>query len=118
MAHGHAELGESTPQSVFYDTGRFGRLFPTLPPFAADTPSMRDGLAELGAKGGPMDPDDDLSDPITLITDPAKSADNPNNPTITAGFTFLGQFIDHDMTFDPTSSLARQQDPGGCPSRR
>ena len=25
--------------------------------------------------------------------------------------TFLGQFLDHDMTFDPTSSLARRQDP-------
>ena len=25
--------------------------------------------------------------------------------------TFLGQFLDHDMTFDPTSSLARTQDP-------
>jgi len=36
MPHGHAELGESTPQSVFYAQGRFGRLFPTLPPFAAD----------------------------------------------------------------------------------
>jgi hypothetical protein len=58
-----------------------------------------------------MDPGDDLSDPITLITDPAKSLDNPNNPTIRAGFTFLGQFLDHDMTFDPTSSLARRQDP-------
>jgi hypothetical protein len=23
-------------------------------------------------------------------------------------FTFLGQFLDHDMTFDPTSSLARR----------
>jgi Animal haem peroxidase len=111
MPHGHAELGESTPQSVFYDQGRFGRLFPTLPPFAADTPLLRDALADLGAKGGPMDAGDDLSDPITLITDPAKSAGNPNNPTMTAGFTFLGQFVDHDMTFDPTSSLARQQDP-------
>ena len=111
MPHGHAELGVSTPQSIFYDQGRFGRLFPTLPAFAADTPLVRDALAELGAKGGLMDPDDDLSDPITLITDPAKSANNPNNPKITAGFTFLGQFIDHDMTFDPTSSLARQQDP-------
>ncbi|MGI8564669.1 MAG: peroxidase family protein [Candidatus Dormibacter sp.] len=30
---------------------------------------------------------------------------------MTAGFTFLGQFLDHDMTFDPTSSLARRQDP-------
>jgi Animal haem peroxidase len=111
MPHGHAQLGESTPQSVFYDQGRFGRLFPTLPPFAADTPLIRDALLELGEKGGPMDPADDLSDPITLITDPAKSANNPDNPAITAGFTFLGQFLDHDMTFDPTSSLARQQDP-------
>ena len=111
MPHGHAELGESTPESIFYEQGRFGRLFPTLPAFAADTPLLRDALMELGAKGGPMDAGDDLSDPITLITDPAKSANNPDNPTITAGFTFLGQFIDHDMTFDPTSSLARQQDP-------
>jgi hypothetical protein len=86
----------------------FGRLFPTLPPFAAGTKLVRDALAELGAAGGPMDPGDDLSDPITLITDPAKSLDNPNNPTIRAGFTFLGQFLDHDMTFDPTSSLARR----------
>jgi hypothetical protein len=111
MPHGHANLGETTPRSVFYDQGRFGRLFPTLPPFAADTKLIRDALAELGAAGGPMDPGDDLSDPITLITDPTKSLVNPDNPTITAGFTFLGQFLDHDMTFDPTSSLARRQDP-------
>ena len=111
MSHGHAALGESTPQSIFYEQGRFGRLFPTLPPFAADTNLMRDALEELGAKNGPMDANDDLSDPITLITDPAKSVNNPDNPTMTAGFTFLGQFLDHDMTFDPSSSLARQQDP-------
>jgi hypothetical protein len=111
MPHGHADLGELTPRSVFYAQGRFGRLFPTLPPFADDTKPVRDALTELGAAGGPMDPGDDLSDPITLITDPAKSVHNPNNPTIPAGFTFLGQFLDHDMTFDPTSSLARRQDP-------
>jgi hypothetical protein len=102
MSHGHARLGESTPRSVFYDQGRFGRLFPTLPVFAENTKPLRDALAELGAKNGPMDAADDLSDPIT---------NNPDNPAITAGFTFLGQFVDHDMTFDPTSSLARQQDP-------
>jgi hypothetical protein len=107
VPHGHAGLGEFTPQSVFYEQGRFGRLFPTLPPFAADTQLIRDALRELGAKDGPMDAGDDLSDPITLITDPAKSVDNPDNPAISAGFTFLGQFLDHDMTFDPTSSLAR-----------
>jgi hypothetical protein len=111
VSHGHAALGVSTPQSTFYDTGRFGRLFPALPPFASDTPLIRDALAELGSIKGLMDANDDLSDPITLITDPAKSEHNPNNPTLTAGMTFLGQFIDHDMTFDPTSTLARRQDP-------
>jgi len=111
MSHGHAGLGESTPSSIFYERGRFGRLFPTLPPFAADTQLIRDALAELGARGGPMDAGDELSDPIALIADPTKSLNNPDNPTLTAGFTFLGQFLDHDMTFDPTSSLARQQDP-------
>jgi hypothetical protein len=111
VSHGHAALGVSTPQSTFYDTGRFGRLFPTLPPFASDTPFIREALAELGSVKGLMDADDDLSNPVTLITDPAESENNPNNPTLTAGMTFLGQFIDHDMTFDPTSSLARRQDP-------
>jgi hypothetical protein len=111
VSHGHAALGVTTPQSTFYDSGRFGRLFPTLPPFAADTPLIRDALAELGSVKGLMDADDDLSDPITLITDPAKSQHNLNNPALTAGMTFLGQFLDHDMTFDPTSSLARRQDP-------
>ena len=111
MPHGHADLGESTPQSIFYDRGRFGRLFPELPTFAANTKLMRDALTELGAKNGPMDAGDDLSDPVPLITDPAKSINNLDNPRITAGFTFLGQFLDHDMSFDPTSSLARRQDP-------
>jgi hypothetical protein len=59
-------------------------LVPNAPAVCADTKLIRDALAELGVAGGPMDPGDDLSDPITLITDPAKSAHNPNNPTITA----------------------------------
>ena len=111
MAHGSVAGDDAPPRSAFYDTGRFGRLFPTLPPFAADTPLVRDALVELGAVGGAMDAGDDLSDPVSLITDPAKSVNNPDNPSSTAGLTFLGQFIDHDMTFDPTSRLARRQDP-------
>jgi hypothetical protein len=46
-----------------------------------------------------------------LITNPALNVNNPNNPALTAGMTFLGQFLDHDITFDPTSSLERQADP-------
>jgi hypothetical protein len=30
-----------------------------------------------------------------------------------AGYTYFGQFVDHDITFDPASSLQRQNDPSG-----
>ena len=112
MAHGSDLSGSNPPRSTYYDQGKFGRLFPTLPPFAADSPLVRHALGEIGKKGGLLDANDDLaSGPIQLIVDPAKSVHNPDNPDLTAGMTFLGQFLDHDLTFDPTSSLARQQDP-------
>lgn len=111
MRHGHADLDVVTPRSTYYDHGRFGRMFPTLPPFAADTPSIRAALMDLGAAGGPMDAHDPVAPPLDLITNPELSAGNLDNPSMTAGMTFLGQFLDHDLTFDPTSSLARQQDP-------
>ena len=34
-----------------------------------------------------------------------------DNRRISAGFTYLGQFIDHDITFDPTSQLQKVNDP-------
>jgi hypothetical protein len=46
-----------------------------------------------------------------LITDLALSANNQNNPTQTAGTTFFGQFLDHDMTFDVGSPLGVPTDP-------
>jgi Animal haem peroxidase len=110
--HGHFNFGEENPpRSTYHSQGKFGRLFPSLPPFAADTPTMREALNDIGQAGGIMDANDDMSDPITSITDPTKSLNNPDNPDLSAGFTFLGQFLDHDLTFDPTSSLERQQDP-------
>ncbi len=112
MPHGDADQGIRTPKSTFYDEGRFGRLFPTLPAFAADTPSVRAALVEIGRPGGIMDAaDSTTATPAQLITDATLSVHNPDNPHLVAGMTFLGQFLDHDMTFDPTSSLARAQDP-------
>ena len=100
------------PISDYFASGRFGRLFGKLPPFSSDTPTVRAALMEIGKAGGIMDAGDDLkAGPTALIADPTKSANNPNNPASTAGMTFLGQFLDHDMTFDPTSSLERQVDP-------
>jgi hypothetical protein len=37
--------------------------------------------------------------------------DPEENHGIPAGYTYLGQFIDHDLTFDPMSSLQKQNDP-------
>ena len=83
---------------------RFGRIFPSLPPFAPATDAVRASLADLGEPGGLLDAKDDLSKgPVLLITDPRLSANNRNNPTHTAGTTFFGQFVDHDITFDTTS---------------
>ena len=110
--HGSMPLGgDNAPSSIYHDQGKFGRLFPALSPFAADNPTLRGYLNKIGKAKGIMDANDDLSDPVGLITNPALNVKNENNPDITAGFTFLGQFIDHDLTFDPTSSLERQQDP-------
>ncbi|MBL8553715.1 MAG: hypothetical protein JNL41_05515 [Phenylobacterium sp.] len=99
-------------KSKYFDSGRFGRMFGGLPAFASDTPEIRAALLDIGKANGIMDARDKLSEgPVNLITNPALSAKNPDNPNLTAGFTFLGQFVDHDMTFDPTSSLERQADP-------
>lgn len=72
--------------------GRFGRAFRHLPSFE---PS--DALIERLVAGMREDEDTPEGD----------------NPVIPAGFTYLGQFLDHDLTFDPVSSLERQNDPEG-----
>lgn len=85
---------------------RFGRMFPDLPPFIPADDRRRAALADMGAPGGMMDANDDLgAGPIDLIIDPELSRNNPDNPTHTAGVTFFGQFLDHDLTFDTGSPL-------------
>lgn len=97
----------------------FGRIFPSLPPFAPPTPGVKKNLLALGAQNGLLDAKDQLSaGPIALITNPALSVNNPDNPTHTAGTTFMGQFIDHDITFDTTSKLGTPTDPFASPNAR
>lgn len=112
MRHGHAYQNVVPFLSKYFDKGKFGRIFSNLPAFAPDTPKVRSALVEMGKKGGIMDAKDDLTKPpVELIIDPELQINNPNAPSITAGMTFFGQFVDHDITFDPTSSLERQVDP-------
>ena len=89
----------------------FGRMF-HLPPFAPPTDDIRAALLEAGKPGGILDAKDNLvAGPKNLIVDPSLSANNRNNPTQTAGTTFFGQFLDHDMSFDLTSTLGTTTPP-------
>ncbi|MGZ6617821.1 MAG: peroxidase family protein [Solirubrobacteraceae bacterium] len=106
----------------------FGRLFPRLRPFADASDRVRAALLEVGKPGGIMDARDDLAAGAkALIIDPAVNGNatptdpygtNPDNPTMTAGSTFVGQFIDHDITFDQTSQLGVSQNPLVSPNTR
>src|SRR5215218_9448726 len=106
----HGQLYRSDnvpPRSLYYDRGRFGRLFPSLPPFAVDRPLVRNNLLELGKPRGIMDAQDQPPPANPLAPNP----NNRDNPDQTAGFTFLGQFLDQVVAFHATSSLASQVDP-------
>ena len=103
----------------------FGRMFPALPPFAEANDTVRAALMELGTAGGILDARDQLAaGPKSLILDPTVNGNptaadpygtNPDNPTMTAGSTFVGQFTDHDITFDQTSQARRPAEPAASP---
>jgi hypothetical protein len=70
---------------------------PALP--SGDLQNLANGMREPdppggGGWGGPTQPPEDF-----------------DNPDIPAGYTYFGQFVDHDITFDPASSLQQQNDP-------
>ncbi len=97
--HGLMRGLDSTPSSSQFE-GRFGRMFRTLPA-AKFFPEDLDALGEEMVA--------DAEDEPTSENGPEQDDEESRN--INAGFTYLGQFIDHDLTFDPISSLEKQNDP-------
>jgi len=89
----------------------FSRMFSGLLPFAPPTDEAQNQVKELGKQGGILDALDDLNNPITSITDPNLSKNNPNNPNMTAGVTFFGQFLDHDLTLALKAPTLEQTNP-------
>jgi heme peroxidase len=109
--HPAGALATQRPTRAIARADHFGRIF-SLPSFAEPSPRVEAALLELGKPGGLLDANDPLAAGAkALIVDLSLSANNPNNPTHTAGTTFFGQFLDHDITFDASSTLGRATDP-------
>ncbi len=86
--------------------GRFGRLFRHLRP-APHTEADLKLLARVDENGiGGMTAPPDSPEPETN-----KPGDDEENSGISAGYTYLGQFIDHDLTFDPSTMAQQKSDP-------
>jgi hypothetical protein len=102
-AHGKDLRGEQRVPLSPINEGRFGRMFRRLPPAPHYDEGQLAALAEL------------MHEAVAPPSGGWNSAPTPqpggDNPAIPAAYTYLGQFIDHDITFDPNSSLQQQNDP-------
>jgi hypothetical protein len=98
--HGSDIRGRSLSRSSLLFTGPFGRIFRTLPPadFGADDQASETALHDLAMA-------------MSAAPDPVKDGPDAEESGIPSLYTYLGQFIDHDLTFDPASSLQKQNDP-------
>jgi hypothetical protein len=100
------------PSRARHPDNVFTRMYAELPPFALQNDTTRAAVQRMGARSALFDAGDNLSDPIQSILNPAVfSPNNPDNPNMSAGMTFLGQFLDHDLTFDRRSLLNANADP-------
>lgn len=105
-------LHVTKPTHPRFSDNVFSRMFPGLPPFAPPTDDAREQAKKLGMKGGIIDAADNVTDPIQSIVNPVVfSPDNPDNPAMTAGVTFFGQFLDHDLTLALKAPLLEPTSP-------
>jgi hypothetical protein len=80
------------------DPGMFGRMFPELSPLIVDD--------------GPLQ---ELADAMKDASPDSAAGDNKNIPS---GFTYLGQFVDHDITLDLTAIGEKEADPAAVENFR
>ena len=96
-SHGKSSARKATlvPRSRL-TKGVFGRMFRNLP---AHVPSVS------------CSSDESCPTLEDYASNMIEQGNGQPNPTIPSGYTFFGQFVDHDITFDPTSDINRQNDP-------
>jgi hypothetical protein len=84
------ESHKTKPDEVI--NGRFIQLFPHLSPARFEEADLRELAGVMTAKQ-------------ERRPTPETRRDPEEDPEITAAYTYLGQFVDHDLTFDLTSHL-------------
>ncbi len=104
MSHGKQNTDIVAPISTFYG-GKYGRLFPDLPPWKPDGVSddqletyFLDIAKKYMVRSGNAEPTIDI-------------LGQRNPSSIPAGYTYFGQFVDHDITFDITPLSESEVDP-------
>ncbi len=101
-SHGTPPRGLNVAPTSPSFNGSFGRIFRTLPAarFGTTDGESHTHLMKLG-------------EAMVSVRDTHDPKDGPDNEEsgIPSAFTYFGQFVDHDMTFDPASSLQKQNDP-------
>lgn len=99
--HGSPVRGSKDVVRSTLHEGRFGRMFRKLTPCPVYPDAELTALSETMRENAPT--------PSGWA--PSQPVEDGDNPAIPAGHTYFGQFVDHDITFDPASSLQRQNDP-------
>ena len=108
--HGGGVRGADLSRRSNQFQGRFGRMFRTLP--AADFTD--NDLHKLAHEGMTAEAEKSMiAGKLVRVATAEDVVDDEENFGIPAGYTYFGQFVDHDLTFDPASSLQGQNDPDG-----
>jgi hypothetical protein len=130
---GHGATALASDEEERARASHFSRLFPDLESFAPPTDAVRNALLDIGKQGGIMDAGDVLLGSGGGGSPPPgppgggsgggpgggpPKDPNPDNPKQSQGTTFMGQFMDHDMTFDASSQLGVPTSPRATPNVR
>ena len=95
----HRGMNDAAQRRGVVVSHRFHTQFPELRTYDRSEPFLRD-------LGGAEEAEDGLEGPMV------ESADDPvGDGEPPAAYGIFGQFIDHDITFDPTSDIDRRNDP-------
>jgi hypothetical protein len=97
-------LAPTSTSASAANASHFGRMFPALAPALFDQEPLLK-LADLMI--APLEANDQGKLQVT----PEDELDDEENFGLPAGYTYFGQFVDHDLTFDPRSSLVILNNP-------